>query len=101
MKKLEFKLKAAVGPFIPYENFYWHRRWVQMVSMSFDDYFTDVETQVSFSGATVTSQSVALFSSQLAYNTIKTGVETPYPVRTTTSRLYHAAFDRDWETSVK
>lgn len=93
MKKLEFKLKAAVGPFIPYENFYWHRRWVQMVSMSFDDYFTDVETQVSFSGATVTSQSVALFSSQLAYNTIKTGVETPYPVRTTTSRLYHAAYD--------
>ncbi len=64
-----------------------------MVSMSFSDYFADAETQVSFSGATVASQSVAVFSSQLAYNTIKTGVETPYPVRTSDSRQYVNAYD--------
>jgi hypothetical protein len=94
VKKLEFKLKAAVGPFVPYKNFYWQRRWPQLVSMSFSDYFS-VEgsgSSVTFAGEAVASQSVAIFASQVAYNTLKTGVETPYPVRTNESRNYSNAF---------
>ena len=92
MKKLEFKLKAAVGPFIPYKNFYWHRRWPQMVSMSFSDYFSDKRSSVLFSGNAVTTQSFAVVASQIAYNTLKTGVDTPFPARVSSTRNYANAF---------
>ena len=91
MKKLKFKLKASVGPFIPYKNFYWNRRYPQLVSMSFNDYFSDANSPVSLS-ADVT-QSVAVFASQIAYNTIKTGVDTPYPVRASAAANYTNAFE--------
>tara|TARA_A100001515_G_scaffold18075_1_gene13170 strand:- start:2261 stop:4222 length:1962 start_codon:yes stop_codon:yes gene_type:complete len=92
VKKLEFKLKTAVGPFIPYKNFYWHRRWPQLVSMSFSDYFSNDKTSVTLAGNAILTQSVALFASQIAYNTLKTGVDTPYPVRVNSSRNYSNAF---------
>ena len=92
MKKLEFKLKTAVGPFIPYKNFYWHRRWPQLVSMSFSDYFSDTTSMVHLNGTSPLTQSLALFASQIAYNTIKTGVETPIPIRTSNTRDYTSAF---------
>ena len=93
MKKIDFVLKTNVGPFIPYKNFYWNRRLPQLVSMSFDDYFSDPSSSVSFTGAGTThSQSFATFVSQIAYNTIKTGVETPFPVRTSASRNYSSTY---------
>lgn len=93
MKKLDFVLKTNVGPFIPYKDFYWHRQWPQLVSMSFHDYFSDSNSSVTFTGSyTAHTQSLALFASQLAYNTIKTGVEAPFPIRTSSSRNYSNAY---------
>ena len=93
MKKLEFVLKTNVGPFIPYKDFFWQRRWPQLVSMSFRDFFSDANSSVRFSGSySYPTQSLSIFASQLAYNTIKTGVETPYPVRTSRTSDYSLAY---------
>ena len=93
MKKIDFVLKTNVGPFIPYENFYWNRRLPQLLSMSFQDYFSDSNSSVSFSGVGTThTQSLAVFTSQITYNTVKTGVETPFPIRTNASRDYSNAY---------
>ena len=93
MKKLEFVLKTNVGPFIPYKDFFWNRRWPQLVSMSFRDYFSDSNSSVILTGSyAYPTQSLAVFTSQLAYNTIKTGVETPYPARTSSVFNYASAY---------
>ena len=66
MKKIDFVLKTNVGPFIPYKDFYWNRRFPQLVSMSFNDYFSDPSSSVSFSGAGTT----AIASEELNRNSI-------------------------------
>ena len=67
-----------------------------MVSMSFSDYFSDNLSRIIFTGNEAAdptiSQSLSTAISQIAYNTVKTGVDTPYPVRTNDSRNYSNAF---------
>jgi hypothetical protein len=89
VKRLEFKCEAAVK-FMPYEDFYWQRRSLTVLSK----WFFDVFQSVSYSGPSIVTQSVAAFGSRLMYNPHLLGINTVYATQTkeATARSYAEAY---------
>ena len=89
MKRLEFKCEVAVK-FVPYEDFYWQKRSVTVLSK----WFNDVSQSVSFSGPSIVTQSAAAFGSRLMYNPHLLGINTVYATQTRpqTARSYVMAY---------
>ena len=89
MKRLEFKCEAAIK-FVPYDDFYWQKRSMTVLSK----WYHDVSQSVSYSGVAHITQSVPHFGSRLMYNPHLFGINTVYATQTkeSTARSYRDAY---------
>ena len=89
MKRLEFKCEAAIK-FVPYDDFYWQKRSMTVLSK----WYHDVSQSVSYSGVAHITQSVPHFGSRFMYNPHLFGINTVYATQTkeSTARSYRDAY---------